>query len=76
MGYAGGSGVICDFARKLKKSRHFTSKQRQVVYALVIEMLNEEDWDTQDEAFGEDRALDAALKAAGYGVDSDEGEDS
>lgn len=59
MGWASGSGLICDIAEAMKKLG--TAKQRIPVYEAIVSAFNEMDWDTQDEATGVDPALDVVL---------------
>lgn len=72
MGWSGGSTVLAKIAESAIK--HFDNHndacggfhQRVAFYLDVIEILEDEDADTLDECFDQDRALDRALTESGY----------
>lgn len=63
MGWSGGSRVAANFIKTIRREVP-DAATRQRIYLDIIDYLEDEDWDTQDEAQGLDPAFDAALKGA------------
>ncbi len=61
MGWAGGSDVMSGIIAAIKP-RVLEEKQRQEIYREIITMMEDRDWDTQDECLGEDPAYDVVMK--------------
>lgn len=60
MGWSGGSIHAQEVALALKREKLPMEVRKRVLRALV-ESLEDDDWDTQDDAYGVDKALDAVL---------------
>ncbi len=61
MGWASGSTVMSGIIDVIKK-KVADDSMRKEIYSGVISVLEDKDWDTQDECIGEDAAYDAAIK--------------
>ena len=60
MGWASGSDVAIDIAKGIKK--HVKDKAvRRKLYKVMVDVLRDHDWDTEDEATGIDPILDKIL---------------
>lgn len=62
MGWADGSEVMCGIIRVAKE--YVPESTRKSFYLRVIGVLEDADWDTEDEAMGIDPLFDEALKEA------------
>jgi hypothetical protein len=61
MGWASGSSVMESIIEGIRK-KVVDEKQRVEIYKVIIEALEDSDWDTQNECIGNDKAYDIALK--------------
>ena len=61
MGWAGGSDVMSGIIAAIKP-RVLEKTQRQEIYREIITVMENRDWDTQDECLGEDPAYDVVVK--------------
>ena len=61
MGWAGGSYVMSGLIRALS-SAGVDDEKRKLIYEDMIEVLENEDWDTQDESMGADEVFDEVIK--------------
>lgn len=60
MGWASGSRVMSEIIAAIQP--HLPDENaRKEVYKILINVFEDDDWDTQDECEGEDPAFDAAL---------------
>jgi hypothetical protein len=60
MGWASGSEVMLNIIETAKK--YVPAKVRKAFYIEIIKALESQDWDTQNEAEGEDPLYDQALR--------------
>lgn len=60
MGWAAGSDVMRRFANLLRQ-RTVNEKLREGIYRDLISILQDEDWDTENECYGVDSVLDEVL---------------
>lgn len=63
MGWASGSYLMNDVIRALQQEVP-DDAVRERIYVRLIDAFENDDWDTQDECRGRDKAFDAALKNA------------
>ena len=63
MGWASGSDVMSAVIYGLNKKID-DEEIRKIVYRILIDALEDQDWDTQEDNFGEDVAYDEALREA------------
>lgn len=61
MGWASGSGLFTEIMKAARKAIPDRAK-RSAFYLEIIGAFENEDWDTQDECRGSDKAFDDALK--------------
>ena len=60
MGWSSGT-IIAGELIKIAKKTIEDVESRKSIYRVIIETLEDEDWDTQDEVIGEDHAFDSVL---------------
>lgn len=60
MGWSRGSEFMVEMARGLKKAK-MPAEHRFTVYNTLYPILENEDWDTQEECLGEDPELDKVV---------------
>lgn len=60
MGWSGGSNIACDMIKCIKKNVK-DEKVKFNLYTCLIKSLENEDWDTEDEAMGVDKVFDKAM---------------
>lgn len=61
MGWAGGSAIAIDIVEVISELVEDSSVKREI-YEKLIDSLEEQDWDTQEEALGIDPVFDRLLK--------------
>lgn len=61
MGWARGSDIVQEFVTRLQKAK-FDGHTRRAIYEILVPVLCNQDWDTQDEVMDMDEELDAVLK--------------
>ncbi len=61
MGWSTGSSLMRDIIKAVKVTS-LPFFERKVLYTKLIDAFESQDWDTQDEATGLDKAFDAALQ--------------
>lgn len=62
MGWASGSEIVREFVVRLQKAK-FDGRARREIYSILVPILCNQDWDTQDEVIDMDEELDAVLKS-------------
>jgi hypothetical protein len=61
MGWGSGSEMMSDIIYDMKKKVK-DKETRKIIYKILIESFENNDWDTQEECMGSDKAFDEVLK--------------